>query len=61
MANVMHVKVIVVVVYIFHYTIDGIISYGEQCASPMKPGIYTRVSNYIDWIQKYSDFDLNDI
>jgi secreted trypsin-like serine protease len=42
----------------FHYTIDGIVSYGEQCASPMKPGIYTRVSYYIDWIQKYSDFDM---
>jgi secreted trypsin-like serine protease len=46
---------------IFHYTIDGIVSYGEQCASPMKPGIYTRVSNYIDWIQTYSDFDITNI
>jgi trypsin len=41
-----------------HYTVDGIVSYGEQCASPMKPGIYTRISSYIDWIQKNSDFDM---
>ena len=43
------------------YTIDGIVSYGEQCASPMKPGIYTRVSYYIDWIQENSGFDLINI
>ena len=42
----------------FHYTIDGIVSYGEQCASPMKPGIYTRVSSYVDWIRDHSDFDV---
>ncbi|CAF1367314.1 unnamed protein product [Adineta steineri] len=46
---------------IFHYTVNGIVSYGEQCASPMKPGIYTRISNYIDWIQENSDFDLVEI
>lgn len=42
-----------------HYTLDGIVSYGERCASPMKPGIYTRVSFYIDWIQQHSDFQTN--
>ncbi|CAF4053019.1 unnamed protein product [Rotaria magnacalcarata] len=45
---------------ILHYSVDGIVSYGERCASPMKPGIYTRVSNYIDWIQENSDFDTID-
>ena len=40
----------------FYYTIDGIVSYGEQCASPMKAGIYTRVSSYVDWIREQSDF-----
>ena len=39
------------------YRIEGIVSYGEQCASLMKPGIYTRVSNYIGWIRENSDFD----
>ena len=38
------------------YTIAGIVSYGERCASPMKPAIYTRVSNYFDWIREHSDF-----
>ena len=42
--------------YMNRYTIDGIVSYGEQCATPMKPTIYTRVSNYIDWIRENSDF-----
>jgi secreted trypsin-like serine protease len=39
------------------YTIDGVVSYGDQCASRMKPGIYTRVSTYVDWIRENSDFD----
>lgn len=38
------------------YVIEGIVSYGEQCASLMKPGIYTRILNYIDWIRENNDF-----
>ncbi|XP_062898091.1 granzyme K-like [Mobula hypostoma] len=37
---------------ICHNTFRGIVSYGEKCADPKKPGIYTLLTKkYLDWIQ----------
>ena len=40
-----------------NWELTGLVSWGHGCGGKKKPGLYTNVANYIDWIEKITNKD----
>lgn len=38
--------------YMKRWYLEGIVSFGNRCGLEGWPGVYTRVADYVDWIQR---------
>ena len=43
------------------YSLVGVVSWGDGCGKAEKPGVYTKVINYLDWIEQTTNTTLRHV
>lgn len=46
-------------VFLGYYTLYGLTSWGQHCGYANKPGVYVKVGQYREWIDKTIEKSLN--